>query len=195
MLVIHASAVAFDLDGTLTNPLLDFPAIRRDMGLPPGLPILEALAALPPAARLRAAQVLDAHEDLAAERATPAPGALDLLASLDASGIPWGILTRNSRRSLDKVLAAFSLAPKVALSRDDAPAKPDPQSLATLWSRLTPQAHRPHGLWMVGDGHHDLEVAHATGIGSILVGDPAASRGVPFTHCVGSLAALKFLRI
>ena len=36
------SAVIFDLDGTITRPFLDFDAIRREMGLPHGLPILEA---------------------------------------------------------------------------------------------------------------------------------------------------------
>lgn len=34
-------AVVYDLDGTLVDSGLDFPAIRREMALPDGVPILE----------------------------------------------------------------------------------------------------------------------------------------------------------
>lgn len=37
----------FDLDGTLTVAVHDFTAIRRELDLPPGKPILEELATLP----------------------------------------------------------------------------------------------------------------------------------------------------
>ena len=37
----------FDLDGTLVDSGLDFAAIRRDMGLPAGSPILETLDRIP----------------------------------------------------------------------------------------------------------------------------------------------------
>ena len=36
-------AVIFDLDGTLTEPVLDFDAMRAEIGLPEGVPILEQL--------------------------------------------------------------------------------------------------------------------------------------------------------
>ena len=35
--------VVFDLDGTLVVQELDFDAMRREIGLPPGTPLLEAL--------------------------------------------------------------------------------------------------------------------------------------------------------
>ena len=37
----------FDLDGTLVDSGLDFEAIRRDMRLPAGMPILESLGRIP----------------------------------------------------------------------------------------------------------------------------------------------------
>ena len=40
-------AVLFDFDGTLTEPgTLDFAAIRREIGCPPGQPILEFIGGL-----------------------------------------------------------------------------------------------------------------------------------------------------
>jgi len=38
--------IIFDLDGTLADSQLDFDAMRREMELPLGLPILEALTRL-----------------------------------------------------------------------------------------------------------------------------------------------------
>ena len=39
--------IIFDLDGTLVDSRLDFDAMRHEMGLPTGIPILEGLAAIP----------------------------------------------------------------------------------------------------------------------------------------------------
>ena len=58
--------VVFDLDGTLVSQELDFEAIRHDMGLPTGTPLLEALDQMAPAERDRAARILDQHEQSAA---------------------------------------------------------------------------------------------------------------------------------
>jgi len=50
--------VIFDLDGTLLDSPLDFDAIRCEIGLPDGQPILEALEGLPPPERARAEAVI-----------------------------------------------------------------------------------------------------------------------------------------
>ena len=48
-------AVLFDFDGTLTQPgALDFPALKRDIGCPQGIPVLEFMAGLKDAARMPA---------------------------------------------------------------------------------------------------------------------------------------------
>ena len=59
-------AVLFDLDGTLAESRLDFDAIRAEIGLLPGLPILEQLAGVDPAERARAALLLDYDEAVTA---------------------------------------------------------------------------------------------------------------------------------
>ena len=56
----------FDLDGTLTEPVLDFDAIRAEIGLPEGVPILEHLDVLDGAGRARAEAVTEAMAALKA---------------------------------------------------------------------------------------------------------------------------------
>src|SRR5687767_9289982 len=59
-------ALLFDMDGTLTEPALDFPAIKAAMGIPLARPILEALAEMSPAMRDAATKILHEYEDRAA---------------------------------------------------------------------------------------------------------------------------------
>src|SRR6476620_3337019 len=71
-------AILFDMDGTLTEPYMDFDQMRRDMGIGPG-PILETLAAMEPAQRRIAEAVLHRHEDEAATASTLNTGCEGLL--------------------------------------------------------------------------------------------------------------------
>src|SRR5262249_1927945 len=119
--------VIFDLDGTLIHQRLDFGAIRREIGLPPGAPLLEALAAMAPPAFLRANAVMDGHEWEAARSGTALPGVEALLVRIDAAGVRRAVLTRNSRASTQIALAVAGLGGFDPLvTRDDGPYKPDP---------------------------------------------------------------------
>src|SRR5437763_11723475 len=86
--------IVFDLDGTLVSQELDFEAIRREIGLQPGTPLLEALRELDVEQRLRAEAILDRHERLAAERAAVFAGIPEFLAWLDTRRIRRAVLTR-----------------------------------------------------------------------------------------------------
>src|SRR5262249_27221937 len=96
--------VVFDMDGTLVSQELDFEGIRREIGVPMGTPLLEALAALAPEQRRRAEIILDQHERQAAEQATLYPGVLEFLDLLTDRGIRRAVLTRNSRWAAETVL-------------------------------------------------------------------------------------------
>ena len=52
------------MDGTLTEPAIDFAALKDEMGIAADRPILEALAAMPPDARRRAQDVLHRYEEI-----------------------------------------------------------------------------------------------------------------------------------
>src|SRR5688572_458277 len=123
-------AILFDMDGTLTEPLLDFDQIRADLQIPPGEPILEAMAAMPSHRRAEAERILHRHEDDAARQATLNAGCESLLAWLAAQHIRIAIITRNSRTCAQTVVALHDLAPDAIITRDDdLPFKPDPAPL------------------------------------------------------------------
>ena len=151
----------FDMDGTLTQPLLDFAAIRRDLGLPPDEAILEAMDAMTPPDREAADRVLDRHEHDAAERSTLAAGCHAILDYLREERLPFAVVTRNSRRALEIVWQKHCLPPCPTTTRDDAAYKPDPAPLRLAASRI---GLEPADCWMVGDGEYDVLAAAAAGM-------------------------------
>ena len=126
-----AAAVLFDLDGTLTRPLLDFDLIREEIGLPtsPRAPILEALEQMDAVSRARAEAILDRHEESAARSSQLQDGAIAMLEALRGMGIPTGLITRNNRRCVELTLARHGLAFEHIHTREDGPVKPSPEPL------------------------------------------------------------------
>jgi HAD superfamily hydrolase (TIGR01509 family) len=184
--------VVYDLDGTLVDSGLDFPAIRREMALPEGAPILEALAEIPPGQRLdECLRILARHEDEAAERATLMPGAAELVAHLAARNMPQAIFTRNSRRCSTRMLERVGLAFSWVLCREDGPPKPHPAGLlrlCALWNIA------PTDVLFVGDYLHDLNAGRAAGVPTVLFAPadlPTYASLADF--CIASLAEMECL--
>jgi HAD superfamily hydrolase (TIGR01509 family) len=161
-------AVIFDLDGTLTEPLLDFDAMRAEIGLAPGLPILEQLAAGDDALRARGEQVLRRHELDAIERATLADGCLELLAALRARDLPAAILTRNTREVVELFVRKFDFARSFAAhyTREDGPPKPSPEGVFRLCREL---GVAPAETLVVGDYKFDVIAGRRAGCRTALV--------------------------
>lgn len=158
--------MVFDLDGTLIDSALDFDLIRREMGLPRGRPILEALAEIPEGpAKDEMRSVLRMHELAGADRATLFPGVSAMLKFLQDHDVPTAILTRNSRESTERVLHRLSLRFDQVLTREDAPPKPDPTGLITICERwrIAPQT-----VPFCGDYRFDLEAGRAAGMPTVL---------------------------
>jgi hydrogenase expression/formation protein HypE len=100
----RVAAVLFDFDGTLTVPeTLDFGAVRRAVGCPAGMGLLEFLAGIADVEERRVKEaILEAMEVEAAELTRENAGATDLVRSLHDLGVPLGIITRNTRESIDR---------------------------------------------------------------------------------------------
>jgi HAD superfamily hydrolase (TIGR01509 family) len=158
-------AILFDMDGTLTVPDLDYPRIKSEMGVGPG-PILESLAALDDSRRREAEAILHRIEDLSAKNSKLNEGCLDLLAWLTTTGLPTALITRNSRASTQTVFDCHNLKMKIIITREDGPFKPSPIPLQTACERLGVNHNE---VWMVGDGQHDIDAAHAAGIRSVWI--------------------------
>src|SRR3954469_20738856 len=153
--------VVFDLDGTLVRQKLDFEAIRREIGLPPGTPLLEALEQLPPAERDRAWEILDHHELAAAAASEVLPGVVEFLDWLDSKSVRRAVLTRNSRAASTTALTRCRLSGfDPVMSRDEGPYKPQPDGLlhiCTVWGLP------PAEVLMVGDYLYDVQVGRRAG--------------------------------
>ena len=163
----------FDMDGTLTVAVHDFPAIKRALGIPQDEDILHHLAALPEAeAQAKHAWLLEHERDLAIG-SVAAVGAVELVRALHQRGCRLGILTRNAHELALLTLAAIGLGDCFAstdvIGRGEAIPKPDPDGLLQLAARWGVPAD---ALVMVGDYRFDLECAQAAGARSVLVNLP-----------------------
>jgi phosphoglycolate phosphatase-like HAD superfamily hydrolase len=160
----------FDMDGTLTVAVHDFNAIRDQLGLPQGRPILEQLAQMPEERAGPLRDRLDEIEKDLALRATSQAGANELLEVLGGRGARMGILTRNSHENALATLEACGLAayfePGCVLGRESCRIKPSAdgiRKLLGLWRAPAGEAV------MVGDYLFDLIAGREAGTATVYI--------------------------
>ncbi|UCC32488.1 MAG: HAD family hydrolase, partial [Phycisphaerales bacterium] len=164
---MNRSAVIFDMDGTLTEPYLDFDALRAEVGVEG--PVLEAMGQMDPASRERAEAALLRYEREAAENATLQDGAVEVIDALRAKGHPIAILTRNARATVDLVLKNHGITVDALRTREDGAIKPSPEPVLSICEELDADPRRS---WMVGDYLFDIMSGRAAGTHTVLmVGD------------------------
>ncbi len=167
------TAWVFDLDGTLTEPVHDFAAIRAQLGVPDGTGILEAIEASPRDEARRLTARLDEIEFELAGRARPSAGAADLLEHLHRGGRRIGVVTRNNavncRRTLDTIGLRHYFDDADLVTRERRWHKPDPRGIGFLLKRWGVCAG--HAV-MVGNHRIDLEAGRAAGVATVLFARP-----------------------
>ena len=172
------AAVLFDFDGTLTLPdTLDFAAVRRAVGCPRGMGLLEHLAGVSdPKERRDKEAILEAWETEAAGRTQENAGATELVRTLHELGLPLGIITRNTRESIDRSLAQLpGIDPGwfgVIVTRDlPLNPKPLPDGVHYAADQLGVDVAE---LLVVGDYLFDIEAGKAAGaLAMYLHNDPS----------------------
>src|SRR5439155_594689 len=95
-------------------PLMDFAAMRREIGVPEGCGLLEAIAAMTPPDRLSAETILHRHEESAATQSTLNPGCDELIAWVRGQRLATALITRNSRASAACAAVAAQLRYRTA---------------------------------------------------------------------------------
>lgn len=169
-------AVLFDLDGTLVETHIDFPAMTRAMtalareaGVPESVTDGKDILTLVDAAvddltarggngltlRRTAFARLEAMEVSGCAHPELLPGTRELLTALTARGTKIGIVTRNCRPVSIGLLARFALPHHLLLTRDDVlRTKPNPEH---LWEALRLLDTPPGQTAMVGDHWMDIQ--------------------------------------
>lgn len=178
----------FDLDGTLTVPVHDFPAIRSALGMTDNdTDILRFLSSLPLAeAETYHAKLIEIEYELA-DKTAAAPGAGRLLEQLLRRDARVGILTRNTREIALHTLGQIGLKGYFTfddiLGRDEATPKPHPEGIEKL---LAAWEAAPDETVMVGDYLFDLQVGRAAGTATIHVDSSGAFRWPDLTDLSAS---------
>ena len=165
----------FDLDGTLTIAVHDFNAIREELGIPEGQPIIKTLESLPLKESRNKKKKLQEIEEKLALNATPAPGVEKLLETLNSQNYFFGILTLNTRENAWTTLKALGLTEyftkESVIGRWCAEPKPSPNGIKKLLNHWNVYAN---DALIVGDYLYDLQVGRAAEIATVHV-DPSGN--------------------
>lgn len=178
-------AVIFDMDGTLTVPVLDFDAMRAELGIAQG-DLATVIGAWPRERRAAAWAVIERHEHEARLAMEIQPGAVELVQGLDRAGVRLGILTRNLVESVAHLCDTFGLRFDRVIDRTYGVMKPDPRPVLDM---LAAWQVAPTDALVVGDYVHDIECGRRAGAWTCFVhnaGTPDFGAGADFT--VTSLA-------
>jgi len=185
-------AVIFDLDGTLLNCPYDFVKMRAAVlaligkyglarGEFGGLGVLEAVAEAQgrlggeEGERFRgeADDAILAIELEGASHSLPLEGAKEALEWMRGAGLKIGIVTRNSGKVVEQLLARVAFSYDALLAREDVPqVKPHPAHVTMMLARLGCQAAEAI---MVGDHVWDMECGRAVGLRCVGVATGASS--------------------
>jgi N-acetyl-D-muramate 6-phosphate phosphatase len=183
----NVAAVLFDLDGTLIDSAPDLGGAADQMRVKRGLPSLP-MDAYRPLCGAGARGMLEVafgitpeHPDFEAMREeffsnyqvcmtqhTDAfDGVPDLIATLQARGMVWGVVTNKSKRFTDPLTAAMPLFATAGaiVSGDTTPhPKPHPAPLLEAAQRL---GIAPEQCLYVGDDERDIVAGHAAGMRTV----------------------------
>ena len=157
-------AVFFDMDGTITRPVIDWADLRRRAQIPEGEQIMPYIDRLPAAAGRRARATVEAIEMEAAVGAELNPGAPELLGELRARGLRLALITNNHRAAMVSMVEKFGLHFDLLLSREDADLKPAPDLVNLALRRF---CLRPAEACFIGDGKYDRMASQAAGVAYI----------------------------
>ncbi|KAJ6719330.1 hypothetical protein OIU79_007065 [Salix purpurea] len=155
--------VVFDMDGTLTVPVIDFASMykavlgeteyrRIRQENPSGIDILHLIESWSPDEQRKANETILDFERRGLERLQIMPGAAELCGFLDSKKIRRGLITRNVKQAVDLYHQRFDIMFSPALSREFRPYKPDPAPLLHICSTWDVQ---PNEVMMVGDSLKD----------------------------------------
>jgi 2-phosphoglycolate phosphatase len=216
----NEQAVLFDLDGTLIDSAPDLGAaadkMRTDRGLSSFpldhyrpmagagargmLGIAFGMSPEHPDFEAMKEEFFVNYENCMTERTRIFDGVVDMIASLVAQGLPWGVVTNKSSRFTDPLTSAmdlFATAGAIVSGNTTPHAKPHPEPLFEAARRLSVD---PSRCVYVGDDERDIVAGLAAGMGTVaatygyLGQQSDISRWNAHLHIDSPMDLLKFLQ-
>ena len=157
--------IAFDLDGTLIELNIPFDEIRRKLGIEQRFILESIMAEKDENRRKEMFMVLEEYEIRSAMAAKPAFYARELLSALDGKAIK-GVITRNSRKSVELISKRFGFKFDFIIAREDGEPKPSPQPVKLALNKFNVE---PSRALMVGDFLFDLLAGKEAGVKTVLI--------------------------
>ena len=157
-----------DWDGVIADTKLDFSGLRERYYGGRRAMLLEDASSLSPEEQTSFMQELCDLEMEGAAKARPVPGAFELIARLKVQKIPYTIVSRNCRSSIELAAKTMGLElPDKVWGRDDQKkVKPHPRSLAEAARSI---GLEPADCVLVGDFLYDLQGARRAGMRAVFV--------------------------
>lgn len=158
--------IAFDLDGTLVEFNIPFEEIRAVLGIGDRFILESILSEKDESRKKEMLKILEKYELESAKNAKLAFYAKELLQFLKEKRIPHGIITRNSRKSVEVISKKFGLKFDFVITREDANPKPSPEPINLVLKRFGVQ---PSSALFVGDFLFDLLSGKNAGVKTALI--------------------------
>jgi len=160
----------FDMDGTLTVPLIDFKKMKQELNITEeGGDLTKIIASWPKPRREQAWKIIEKFEIYAIENNRLQTGAENALKRFAQANIHLAIITRNTSRSTEALLAKLSVQFNPVLTREFPHIKPAPEPVLHI---LDAWQIKPDECMMIGDYIHDVESANAAGAFSCYFKNP-----------------------
>jgi HAD superfamily hydrolase (TIGR01509 family) len=169
--------VIFDLDGTVVENDYDWPRIREELGTG-ATSILGFLDSLEEPERSAKWAILEAHEAAQTRASALRWGVRELLELVRSRGAAAALVTNNSRKSAEFLLARFGLAFDCVITRESGLWKPSGAPFLEVLRRLRLE---PEECGVIGDTRFDVLAALDAGIDAIflLSDEPDLFVGLP----------------
>lgn len=157
--------VIFDMDGTLTVPVLDFALMRKRLEIPEG-DMLATIRSWPDERQKVAFDIIEEIEEEGRTRQTLQPGAKGLMRTLDQKGIPKAILTRNTEKAVKHLESHLGTRFSLIVTRAFPTFKPDPAPALHICREWNLD---PAEVLLVGDYRDDMTCGRRAGMRTCLL--------------------------
>ena len=157
--------VIFDLDGTVVENSYDWPAIRKELGIPGGS-ILAYLESLPEPERSAKYALLQKFEKEQTENSVLKEGVREFLDWLGRTGVKKALVTNNSLDNTRHLLEKFDLKFDLVLTRESGLHKPAGTPFLKVMKHF---GVKPEETAVVGDTSYDFLAAREAGISRVFI--------------------------